>query len=68
MPKPTKCSLSSKGNEEAVEHGVTVIATGGAGLEPAEYSYGKDERILTSLALDRRFMDKDPSLKDIESP
>ncbi len=36
-------------------------------LKPDEYSYGKDPRILTSLELDRKFMDKDPGLKKINT-
>jgi len=62
-----KTTLSSNGDAEAVEHGVAVIATGGAGLKPDEYNYGKDERILTSLELDKKFMDKDPSLEEMGS-
>ncbi len=62
-----KTTLSSNGDDQTVEHGIAVIATGAAGLQPDEYNYGKDERILTSLELDRRFMDKDPSLKEMDS-
>jgi heterodisulfide reductase subunit A len=62
-----KTILSSNGDEQSVEHGVAILATGAAGLKPDEYNYGKDERILTSLELDRKFMDKDPSLKDMDS-
>ena len=57
--------LSSNGKEELLEHGVAVLATGASPLKPTEYSYGKDPRILTSLELDRKFLDKDPALKKI---
>ena len=45
-----------------VQHGVTVIATGGKPLVPCEYSYGASPKILTSLELDRCFKANDPSL------
>ena len=36
------------GREEAIEHGVVVIATGGSELKPEGfYMYGEDERVLT---------------------
>jgi heterodisulfide reductase subunit A len=59
--------LSSNGKEEVLEHGVAVLATGASPLKPAEYSYGKDPRILTSLELDRKFLDKDPALKKLNT-
>jgi heterodisulfide reductase subunit A len=60
-------TLSSNGKEELLEHGVAVMATGASPLKPAEYSYGEDPRILTSLELDRKFLDKDPALKKINT-
>ena len=60
-------TLSSNGKTERLEHGVAVIATGASPLKPAEYSYGEDPRILTSLELDRKFLDKDPALKKLST-
>jgi heterodisulfide reductase subunit A len=60
-------TLSSNGKEEIFEHGVAVIATGASPLKPAEYRYGEDPRILTSLELDRKFIDKDPALQKIDT-
>ena len=62
-----KSTLSSGDTTTDLEYGVAVVATGAAALKPAEYHYGDDPRILTSLDLDRKFMDQDPSLKDISS-
>jgi heterodisulfide reductase subunit A len=59
--------LSSNGKEEILEHGVAVMATGASPLKPAEYRYGDDPRILTSLELDRKFIDKDPALQKIDT-
>ncbi len=62
-----KSTLSTKGKEDVLEHGVAVIATGATPLMPSEYAYGKDARILTSLELDRKFMNDDPMLKALKS-
>jgi heterodisulfide reductase subunit A len=62
-----KSTLRSKGKEKVVEHGVAVLATGAKEFKPNEYLYGKDPRVLTHLELDQRFMDDDPSLKEIQT-
>jgi heterodisulfide reductase subunit A len=62
-----EATLSSNGTQESLEHGVAVIATGASPLKPAEYRYGEDPRILISLELDRKFIDKDPGLKKINT-
>ena len=60
-------TLASNGKQEILEHGVAVIATGAAALKPEEYNYGKDPRILTSLELDRRLIEKDARLKALKT-
>jgi len=50
-----------------LEHGVAIIATGAQGHTPDEYCYGKDDRIITSLDLDKKFIEKDDSLKELGS-
>jgi heterodisulfide reductase subunit A len=60
-------TLASNGKQEILEHGVAVIATGAAALKPDEYNYGKDPRILTSLELDRRLIEKDARLKALKT-
>jgi heterodisulfide reductase subunit A len=62
-----RSSLISKGAEEVVEHGVAVVATGAQEHRPDEYLYGRDPRVLTHLELDQRFMEGDPSLKDMRT-
>jgi len=65
-----KSILTTEGQEKTektLEHGVAVIATGATPYMPDEYSYGKDQRILTSLELDRKFIEKDPSLSELEN-
>ena len=37
-----------------LEHGVTLIASGASEFKPEQYLYGRDERVLTGLELDRQ--------------
>ena len=62
-----KSVLSTGGEEKSIEYGVSIVATGASALEPDEYNYKTDERVLTSLELDRKFIDKDPELSKINS-
>jgi len=55
-------TLSSGGGDQKLEHGVAVLATGASPYKPTEYGYGTDERIITSLDLDKKLMNDDPSL------
>ena len=60
-------TLTVNGNEEILDHGVTVMATGASPHQPDEYNYGKDPRILTSLELDRKFIEGDTGLKKLNT-
>ncbi len=62
-----KSTLQTNGNEKVLEHGIAIIATGASELKPDQYLYGKDPRVLTGLDLDRKFIDRDPSLKKLPS-
>ncbi|MBW2609874.1 MAG: FAD-dependent oxidoreductase [Deltaproteobacteria bacterium] len=62
-----KSTLKSGNEEQVVEHGIAVLATGAAEYSPDEYLYGDDPRVVTHLELDRRFINDDPSLKDIRT-
>jgi heterodisulfide reductase subunit A len=62
-----KTTLAANGMQAVLEHGVAVLATGGAPYQPTEYAYGTDPRIVTSLELDRKIMAKDPALKSLNS-
>jgi heterodisulfide reductase subunit A len=57
-------TLTSGGNETVVEHGVVVLATGADELNPDEYLYGKDPRVVTHLELDQMFMNEDAALRE----
>ncbi len=62
-----KTTMVSDGKEEVIEHGITIIATGATEFKPNEYLYGKDPRVVTHLELDQRFINNDPSLKEIKT-
>ncbi|NIQ90624.1 MAG: hypothetical protein GWN93_17015, partial [Deltaproteobacteria bacterium] len=46
------------GQKTTVQHGVTVVATGGKPFQPAEYLYGEDDRVFTHLDFDERLKEK----------
>ncbi|MFO8240898.1 MAG: FAD-dependent oxidoreductase, partial [Dissulfuribacterales bacterium] len=60
-------TLKNGDKEITLKHGVAVVATGGHEYKPSEYLYGEDSRVLTHLELDAKFIQDDPSLKDIRS-
>jgi heterodisulfide reductase subunit A2 len=60
-------TLASGDDSTTLEYGVAVVATGAGALTPTEYCYGDDPRILTSLELDKKFMQKDTDLKKLSS-
>ncbi len=62
-----KTTLNSGGKEQVLEHGIAVIATGGMELKPDEYLYGKDERVVTHLELDKKFIDDPQSLEKVKN-
>ncbi len=60
-------TLSSNGSQEKLEHGVAIMATGASPHQPAEYGYGDSPKIISALELDRKFMENDTSLKDVNT-
>jgi heterodisulfide reductase subunit A len=62
-----KSTLKNKTGEEVLEHGIAIMATGASPLQPAEYEFGKDPRIITSLDLDKKFIEADPALKQMKT-
>jgi len=49
-----KTKVTSETMVKEIRHGVAIIATGAEEYKPAEYLYGKDERVLTQLELGER--------------
>jgi heterodisulfide reductase subunit A-like polyferredoxin len=52
---------------EVIEHGATIIATGGHQLKPSEYHFGEHPNILTSLDLNRTIQTDPERLKRINA-
>jgi heterodisulfide reductase subunit A-like polyferredoxin len=53
-------TVVSPGGERQIEHGVTIMATGGHALEPEEYLYGQHPNVFGALELDKALAEKDP--------
>lgn len=49
----TSLAVGPEKTTRELEHGVTLIATGGEELKPQEYLYGDDARVVTQLELER---------------
>jgi heterodisulfide reductase subunit A len=48
----TRLMVGQEKSTREIEHGVTIVATGGEELKPKEYLYGEDKRVLTQLELE----------------
>ncbi len=57
-----KSTLKTDEKEFELEYGVAVLATGAKAFVPDEYEYGKDDRIITALDLDKMFKESDAKL------
>ena len=57
-----KTTIQMGDRTEELTHGVAIIASGASELKPDQHLYGRDQRVLTALELDRRLIDKDMEL------
>ncbi|MGP7976864.1 MAG: FAD-dependent oxidoreductase [Desulfobaccales bacterium] len=55
-------TISTPAGERQVDHGATVMATGGQAYQPEEYLYGRHPNIFTSLEFDKLIAEKDPRI------
>jgi heterodisulfide reductase subunit A-like polyferredoxin len=55
-------TISTPAGERQVDHGATVMATGGRAYQPEEYLYGRHPNIFTSLEFDKLIADQDPRI------
>ncbi len=62
-----KTKIVYNGQEEFIEHGAVIIATGAKEYRPKEYLYGQDSRVITSLELDLKLIKNDPLLQEIKN-
>jgi heterodisulfide reductase subunit A len=55
--------IDTNGASEILKHGITIISTGASELKPKEHLYGQDDRVITGLELDQKFLNNDETLK-----
>jgi heterodisulfide reductase subunit A-like polyferredoxin len=63
----TLAHVKGDGVSEVIEHGATILATGGNELKPDEYLYGEHPGVLTHLDLDKALKEDDQLVKDSET-
>jgi len=63
----TLVSQNGKGSPVNVDHGATVIATGGREYRPSEYLYGKHPGVMTHLDLDEAIVRGDERVKKAQT-
>ncbi len=62
-----KTTIQMAHGTQEIEHGVTIIASGAKEHTPDQYLYGEDDRVMTGLELDRKLIDNDPAVSEINS-
>ena len=60
-------TIEAAGKEQVIDHGVAIIATGAEEFKPDQYLYGEDPRVLTGLELDRKLVENNLPLNEINS-
>lgn len=55
-------TVSTVTGSELINHGVTVLATGGRAYEPSQYLFGRSDRVITQLDLEDRLRSGEPFL------
>jgi heterodisulfide reductase subunit A-like polyferredoxin len=59
--------IAESGEMVEVEHGVVILATGGAEYKPTEYLYGQSDRVLTQLELEEKIAGDSDEAKKLNS-
>ncbi len=59
-------TLKTPAGEREIDHGVTILATGGQALKPEEYLYGQHPGVFLSLEMDRLIAEKDPRISQAQ--
>jgi heterodisulfide reductase subunit A-like polyferredoxin len=55
-----KSTVKTQEGDKELEHGVTIMATGGKPFSPEEYLYGQHDNVFLAFDLDKAIVDKDP--------
>ena len=56
-------NVEDSSQKTTVQHGVTVISTGGKPFQPTEYLYGEDDRVFTHLDFDLQLKENGAAIK-----
>jgi len=59
--------MTSDGGTDRIEHGVVILATGAAEYKPAEYEYGRSDRIVTQVELEEKIAAGSPDVRGLKS-
>jgi heterodisulfide reductase subunit A-like polyferredoxin len=59
----TLAPMNGQGSPTVIEHGATIMATGGQEYKPVEYLYGEHPGVLTHLDLDKAITANDPRIR-----
>jgi len=62
----TISSTNGSGEPTVLEHGVTIMATGGHEYNPTEYLHGQHDAVMTALEFDQALKDGDSKIKDAQ--
>lgn len=62
-----KTTVTSHGQEYTLDHGATIVATGGEEYKPTEYLYGKHSRVITQLELEQKLATRSLEVEGISN-
>ena len=62
-----KTVVDRGGREQALEHGVTIVATGGSEYRGREYLLGQDDRVITQLELEEAIAERPQMVAKLQS-
>ena len=63
----TATPANGKGSATIIEHGATILATGGKEFQPDEYLYGENPGVMTHLDFDVAFEAEDARIKEADT-
>jgi heterodisulfide reductase subunit A-like polyferredoxin len=59
-----KSTVKTQAGDQELDHGVTIMATGGKAYQPEEYLYGKNDNVFLAFELDKAIVEKDSRVTD----
>ncbi len=60
-------TAGNEGDPRVIEHGVTILATGGREYQPTEYLYGQNPKVLTHLDLDKALKEDEAGVEQAKT-